>query len=338
MEIIHDFDSQQDGGSPTGGVVADPAGNVYGPMSGGQSGYGFVYELASRNQGWVFSPLYNFTGGSNGSAPGTPIIGPGGVLYGTASGGIQNCSGGYCGLIYSLRPPPTACLTALCSWTESVVYQPTGNNDVPGPGGLVFDQAGNLYGTSGSGGAYGAGAVFELTPSPGGWTEQILYSFTGGSDGSGPSSLVADSDGNLYGTAGGGEFGNGVVFQLVRLPSGGSWKENVIYTFNFQGEFFGGGPYSLVQASLGNLFGIASYEFGGPYPYIEVFELSPSGGSWVFSQIYNNGTLYYLAWSNSNLATDAAGEAYWLGLRRCVLPQGKRQPELTNSAQWITAI
>ena len=76
MEIIHDFDSQQDGGSPTGGVVADPAGNVYGPMSGGQSGYGFVYELASRNQGWVFSPLYNFTGGSNGSAPGTPIIGP----------------------------------------------------------------------------------------------------------------------------------------------------------------------------------------------------------------------------------------------------------------------
>ena len=199
-----------------------------------------------------------------------------------------------------------------------MVYQPTGNNDVPGPGGLVFDQAGNLYGTSGSGGAYGAGAVFELTPSPGGWTEQILVQLHRRKRRKRPSSLVADSDGNLYGTAGGGEFGNGVVFQLVRLPSGGSWKENVIYTFNFQGEFFGGGPYSLVQASLGNLFGIASYEFGGPYPYIEVFELSPSGGSWVFSQIYNNGTLYYLAWSNSNLATDAAGEAYWAsGWRRC---------------------
>ncbi len=172
-------------------------------MSGGDTGFGLVYQIALKGQGWVFNTLYNFAGGSGGSSPGTPIVGPEGTLYGTANGGMQNCGQNhtdYCGLIYSLRPAPTPCTTSSCPWTKSMVYQPTGNNDAYDPGNLVFDEAGNLYGTSGSGGAYGQGAVFELTPSNGGWTETILYNFTGGSDGGGPSSLTLGSDGNLYGT------------------------------------------------------------------------------------------------------------------------------------------
>ncbi len=304
MQIIHDFNSQTDGGDPSGGVVADEAGNVYGPMSGGQNGYGFVYEIASKKQ--LFTPLYNFTGGSDGGNPNSPIVGPEGVLYGTAAGGC-------CGLVYSLRPAPTACLTNSCSWTESTVYQFTGSDGVSGPGNLVFDQEGNLYGTSASGGAYGQGAVFELTPSSGGWTEAILYSFTGGSDGGGPTSVVAGIDGNVYGTAGGGADGYGVVFQLVRPPSGGSWTENVIYNFTCQ-PCYTAYPYalSLIQDDLGNLYGIFVDGYSG-IDEAEVFELSPSGRSWVFSVLDSLDGLDPVDWTFTDLAADAAGNVYWAG-------------------------
>ena len=304
MQIIHDFNSQTDGGDPSGGVVADEAGNVYGPMSGGQNGYGFVYEIASKKQ--LFTPLYNFTGGSDGGNPNSPIVGPEGVLYGTAAGGC-------CGLVYSLRPAPTACLTNSCSWTESTVYQFTGSDGVSGPGNLVFDQEGNLYGTSAFGGAYGQGAVFELTPSSGGWTETILYSFTGGSDGGGPTSVVAGIDGNVYGTAGGGADGYGVVFQLVRPPSGGSWTENVIYNFTCQ-PCYTPYPYalSLIQDDLGNLYGIFVDGYYG-IDEAEVFELSPSGRSWVFSVLDSLDGLDPVDWTFTDLAADAAGNVYWAG-------------------------
>jgi len=307
MQIIHDFTGKGDGSSPSG-VAANAAGNVYGAMTTRDTGFGLVYEIASENQGWLFNILYSFTGGANGSLPSTPTLGPGGVLYGTASGGIPNCSGGFCGLVYSLRPAPTACLTSLCSWTESALYQPTGNNDAYDPGTLVFDQAGNLYGTSAQGGAYGQGAVFELTPSPGGWTENVLYSFTGGSNGSGPTSLLVGKDGDLYGSAGaGGAYGYGVVFQLVRPPSGYNWTENVIYAFTGQSD--GGGPYSLVQDGLGSFLGIASRIYNNR-PSLEVFMLSLSNGSWVFSEPFLIVTDDN-SWSASNLAADAAGNVYW---------------------------
>ena len=173
----------------------------------------------------------------------------------------------------------------------------------------AFDAAGNFYGFSGSGGTYGQGAVFELTPSLGGWTEKILYSFTGEGDGGGPNSLLVGNDGNLYGTAGGGG-GGGVVFQLVRPPSGDTWTENVIYSFT--GERNDSGPYSLVQDGLGSFLGMASSWFERDYrryPYVEVFLLSPSNGGWVFSEL---GSVFgEKGWSSSNLAADAEGNVYW---------------------------
>jgi uncharacterized repeat protein (TIGR03803 family) len=303
LQIVHDFSGKEDGRQPSG-VVADMAGNVYGAASGGGAGFGLVYEIASKSQGSVFNILHNFTGGSNGSSPSTPTVGPAGVLYGTADGGIQNCSGGYCGLVYSLKPAPTPCFAVSCPWTETVVYQPTGNNDAYDPGNLVFDQAGNLYGTSKAGGANGKGAIFELMPSSGGWTEKILYSFTGGSDGGTPNSLVVGIDGNLYGAAAGGAYNNGVVFQLV--PSGGSWTENVIYSFT--GEKDGYYPGSLFQDSFGNLYGVAYY--GGS---VDVFMLSPSHGGWVFGVTLYTGSAYGANWTNSDLAADVAGDLYWAG-------------------------
>src|SRR5208283_5342872 len=119
--------------------------------------------------------------------------------------------------------------------TETVLYNFTGHNDGGTPQSrLTPDGAGNLYGTTYSGGTSGVGTVFELSPNgSGGWNETVLYSFSGGMDGSHPSLsyVIFDKLGNLYGTAsnGGGANGYGVVFELS--PVGTSWTETVLYSF-----------------------------------------------------------------------------------------------------------
>jgi len=254
-----------------------------------------VYGSISSYRNAFFYTLYNFLGGSNGSSPDGVVAGPGGVLYGGASGGILNCGtngSSYCGVIYQVALPTAyLCATALCSWIETPIYQFTGNQDAWGGTLTTIDSAGNLYG-------YGNNMVFELSPSQGGWTEQILYTFTGGSDGNEPNSLLLGNDGNLYGTTllGGNNtcaYGGpcGVVFQLV--PSGNGWTENVLYTFT--GTSDGGWPGGVVQDSSGNLYGFnvcstmynrdcAEFSFE---EYGLIFQLTPSGGGWGFSVIHN---------------------------------------------------
>jgi hypothetical protein len=285
---LHDF-SPNVGPS---GLAIDTAGKVYGTFAnGGSHGAGLLYDFAQRAGHWFYSTLYNFLGGSNGSSPDGVIVGPEGALYGNADGGIQNCGTGgtsYCGLIYEAEPSATACATALCSWDVTPIYEFAADTD--GFGVTAFDSAGNLYGIGG--GAYGAGAVFELTPSQGSWTEKILYSFAGGSGGSAPNSLLVGHDGNLYGTAGGGIYGYGVVFQLV--PSGGGWTENVLYSFT--GLSDGYGPSGLIQDSQGTLLGFSTCYTpeqnycGIPLDFVQrglIFAMSPSGSGWSFNIIYD---------------------------------------------------
>ena len=289
FKVIHEFAANEQ--SPAPGLAIDQAGKLYGATgSGGDDGLGLAYQLALRGQGWIFTPLYSFLGGVHGQNPSPEILGPERALYGTADGGIQNCGSSgtdYCGVVYRLRPSPVACLTALCSWTESVIYRFTGNTDAWGGSVSAFDSAGNLYGISSSGGAYGQGAVYKLTPANGGWTERVIYNFTGQSDGAHPNSLLLGQDGNLYGTTVNNIYsGAGVIFQLVY--SGNSWTEETLATFGgcsaYDGECF---P-ELTLENRGDLFGIFQYRIQQCNPdcwyprYARIFEMSPSGSAFNY--------------------------------------------------------
>jgi uncharacterized repeat protein (TIGR03803 family) len=307
VQVIHDFTD----GVPSG-LTLDSSGSLYGTTTGGgDDGLGTVYKLTQRAGNWLFTSLYSFIGQDSGATPGNIIIGPGGDLFGTAQGGLRQC--GYqgsndCGVVYKLTPPPVACPAVMCSWDETVLYRFTGDPDgwAPVPGTLVSDGAGNLYGGTSYGGAFGRGTVYKLSPSRDGWTETVIYSFGD----NGPNSLLMGHDGNLYGITTDGAF-NGDVFQLV--PSVNSWTENVLYTFQNTQED-GTTPNSLVQDPSGNLYGISTWYYQYYYQYRTAgvfWKLSPSNHGWTFTELWLKQTdpRYYNDLFNS-LAIDSEGSTY----------------------------
>jgi len=308
--VLHNFTYGADGAEPEDGLTFDAAGNLYGTAAVGGVGYpyGTVFELSKRNSSWVFDPVFNnFTGiGENpGAFPTSGVtIGPNGSLYATTFGGGASCN---CGIVFNLRPSPTRPVSALPRWNETVLDEFTAGSDggFPQYGTLVFDQAGNLYGTTfGEFGSGGNGTVYELSPSGEGWTQDIIYSFTGGSDGGGPySGVIFDHAGNLYGTAyEGGESNHGTVFELS--PSASGWTEKTLHIF--QGGSDGSGPIaSLTMDAASNLYGTTCG--GGSQSGGTVFELAPSGDNWSHTVLYN-----FTARScpEGSLTFDAAGNLY----------------------------
>jgi len=314
FNVLYNFTGGQDGAHPSAGVIMDARGDLYGTANAGGDlscnpphGCGTVYELKRKGSGFVLNPLYSFGVGPDGGIPTAPaVFGRDGALYSTTSYGGTIGKG----TVFKLRPSPTACKTALCPWSESVLYSFQGgaNGDGGNPIGLVFDQTGNIYGTTSGGGAYTGGVAYELTSSGSGWTESLLHSFGGTGDGSAPyrSVLVIDNAGNLYGTTSLGGNNYGTVFQLT--PSGSGWIENVIY--NFQGGNDGGHPYAgLIFDQSGNLYGATTDSGSGGGGTI--FELSPSGSGWTFSVLYSlPGSAGYQCGPAWALFMDAQGNLY----------------------------
>ncbi len=297
LQVLYNFTQQQAGTSGQDGVVIDRAGNLYGAFpNGGEHSAGFVFKL-THSADWVFDPLFSFAGGSSGSQPTGLIVGPNGSLYGGAQGGIQNCGtdgSQYCGLVFNLRPRPTACPTSQCSWTESVPYRFSSESDGSGAINVTaFDQQGNLYGTTSTGGAYDYGTVFELTPSGAGWTKTTLYSFSPPNN---PIQVLFGSDGNLYGVTNSDlENAEGFVFQLT--PSGGQWNLNLLQFYRY------GGPKNLVQDSYGNLYGMLP-------PVATIFAILKAGSGWNF---FTYGVGDY-GGNVNGLTVDANGNLYVTGL------------------------
>ncbi len=289
--VLHTFTGGADGGNPFAGLTMGGPGLFYGTAeNGGTHQDGVVFKLVHRGSGWTLNPLYEFQGGNDGLDPLGPItIGPNGALYGTTQyGGGRNTTG----TVFELQPPATECRTSMCYWSETILHSFHGG---PNDGGypfytkLIFDQAGNIYGTTELGGAYGVGTVFELSPSDRRWTLSLLHSFSeNGIDGYEPLvGVIFDPAGNLYGATwlggnSGGE-GGGTVFQLS--PSGGTWTENILYDFPLDSLGGPSEPGALIMGQSGNLYGATAQ--GGDGSNGTVFELTPSGGSWVYSLLYN---------------------------------------------------
>jgi uncharacterized repeat protein (TIGR03803 family) len=200
--------------------------------------------------------LYSFTGGSDGRYPEGRLTSDGsGNFYGATTGGGLGS-----GTVFELSPNGGG------GWSETVLHSFTGGLDggTPYYSYVIFDSAGNLYGTASQGGAYGDGVVFQLSPAGTNWTETVLYNFESQSGGGHPQNgLIFDSSGNLYGMNSAG------VFELS--PSDGEWTEQVIYETET-------GSYAGLAISAGKIFGVGMET---------IFELSPNGdGGWTPTVIH----------------------------------------------------
>jgi uncharacterized repeat protein (TIGR03803 family) len=258
-------------------------GNLFGTGSGDiQYGHGQVFELTNSNGTWSETSADIFNG-KDGSTPAAGLIHDSyGDLYGTTTAGDTY---GYGNVFYTFNSAGTWYLEKIWAFGEI-----SGDGQYP-TSDLIMDSAGNLYGTTLNGGAYGGGTVFELTYTNI-WTETILHNF-GGSDGANPyAGLFMDSSGNLYGTTeSGGAHGYGTAFELTQ--SGGTWKETVLHSFGSSKD--GRTPYGgLVRNSkTGAFYGTTAY--GGTYTCDTlhgyncgtVFKLYLSSGVWKEKVLYN---------------------------------------------------
>lgn len=311
--VLYSFAGGSDGAYPDGPLIMDSSGNLYGTTraGGGSSNFGTVFKLVPNGSGgYTESVLHAFTGSSDGQDPVGPLLmDSGGDLYGTTEfGGGANDYG----TVFRLAPGGGG-------YTESVLYGFAGVNDGANPvSGLIMDKAGNLYGTTAYGGSgsslayYSYGTVFELASNgSGGYTESVLYRFTGGSDGANPfTGLVVDSAGNFYGTTvnGGGSQNDGSVFKLAP-NGGGGYAESVLHSFGGGGD--GVNPSSgLIMDNAGNLYGTTSFGGGSNNSGI-VFMLSPNtSGGYAESILYSftagsDGSL-----PSGGLIMDSAGDIY----------------------------
>jgi uncharacterized repeat protein (TIGR03803 family) len=227
-KVLHRFtfdSTTYDGTRPGfGSLIFDKAGNLYGTTSyGGRCveapGCGTVFQLTRHAKGrWTEKVLYRFqANGKDGYGPNSGLIfDAAGNLYGTTfvGGRSSSCYLG-CGTVFQLTPGANG------RWAERVLYSFSGKDGTGPTGSLIFDAKGNLYGNTNTGGTYGRGTVFRLSPVASGKSKELLYSFKPGEDGNYPGGgLIFDSAGNLYGTTfAGGDHDGGTVYKFIPLLS-----------------------------------------------------------------------------------------------------------------------
>jgi hypothetical protein len=314
VNVLYQFSGGADGGFPTGSLLLDTAGNLYGTtLISGRSRNGVVFRLTPSILGapWTETVLYNFPRYDNVDvvANGGLLEDASGALYGTAFGNDR-------GFAYRLAPPAPGGT----SWRYSTIYSFSGRADGGGPSGpLSLTPFGQLVGVTQAGGDISGGhqcdcgVAYTLTPPTQGgtWQEGVAHSFAGLPDGTVPSGrLAADADGALYGTTFQGGSGHcvdhvahavtgcGTVFRLS--PSGPGWSETILYNFQpDEGHF---PTNSVVFGPDGALYGSA-----GP----DVFRLSTDqNGDWQKSTLFGFPDRASGAAPEGGLIFDASGNIY----------------------------
>jgi len=287
-KILYSFGGGADGAFPAAGMILDPAGNLYGTTyAGGSNAEGTVFQLAPKAGGsWTEKVLHSFGNGKDGEHPYSGLVlGAAGNLYGTTYvGGANNM-----GIVFQLTPK------ARGKWAEHVVHSFSGKDGAYSYAGLITDAAGDLYGTTHSGGADGFGTVFELTPKAGGgWTEHVLHSFNGTDGEEATAGLIFDHSGNLYGATA------ITIFELMR-KAGGGWVEKVLHN--------SGSTAGLIFDGVGRLYGTTYV--GGSYGEGTVFELTDKAdGKWKYLVVYSFLGSVDGANPFAGLALDRSGNMY----------------------------
>jgi len=268
-----------------------------------------IFLLIPTAHGQTFSVVHTFTGGGDGAQPFAGLtFDRAGNLYGTTHSGGNN--GG--GTVFKMTAKGS-------TWLITPLYEfsPQGRGGANPSSGVIFGPDGSLYGTATTGGS-GFGTVYKLQPPQNAcktticyWTQTVLYSFAGGTDGNQPTgNLFFDPAGNIYGTTqAGGTFDYGTVFQLTK--SGGNWTESVLYSFA-SGQDGNGPTDGVIMNSAGNLFGTT------PYGGINncqggcgtVYELTPSGSGWTEQIIYRFQGKPDAQRAYGGLILDSAGNLY----------------------------
>ena len=324
--------TSDDGQGPSGGLIADKWGNLYGTTASGGANFlraGTVFELTpptGQQTQWSESVLWSFGATSDdGRRPsGGLIADKRGNLYGTTAEGGANALL-RAGTVFELSPPHGK----QTQWSESVLWSFGASGDGQSPvAGLIADKWGNLYGTTELGGENGIdvgggpgvgsgdGTVFELSPPAGQqtqWFEKVLWSFGASGDGLQPfAGLIADKWGNLYGTTpfGGANVPGGTVFELS--PSTGQqtqWRERVLWSFGFGDGFQ---PVAgLLADKWGNLYGTTF--LGGASDLGTVFELSPPAGQqtqWLEKVLWSFGASGDGLFPGASLISNEWGDLY----------------------------
>jgi uncharacterized repeat protein (TIGR03803 family) len=294
--VLHNFANGADGCRPSGSLLSDPAGNLYGVTSGdGPAGGSVVFML---NPSGHLTVLYTFTD-SLYAPNGSLIRDSAGNLYGTTYYGGLPDDGRY-GVVYRLDTAGT--LTALYSFKGGI----DGANPAAG---VIRDSDGNLYGTTQNGGQLGFGTVFELDKTG---KETVRYSFAQ-DNGMPAAGVIRDSNGNLYGTTAMGPQPN-IAGVLYKLDPNNRYTQLHLFYFG-QGDK----PYSgVIRDSAGNLYGTTSH--GGPRPAAGVvYKLDPSGNYTLlhtFARATDGANPY------AGVVADAAGNLYGTTLHGGVGNQG----------------
>ncbi len=288
---LHRFTGNRDGGAPTGALVMDESGNLFGTTENGGSqlcgtpGCGVVYELSPTSSSpWTLTVIYSFPDSSAGARPNGLVRDASGNLYGSTTNGGTDW-----GVVYALSQSSG-------SWVETVLHA-FSNTDGSLPNSTLYmDGSGNLFGTTLQGGVLtgncktfgGCGTVFELSPASGGGWNFANYAFPTPTQGIFPVGAVReDASGNLYGvTSAGGINSGGVAFKLVPV-SGGGWTESVFHTFDLAK---GSSPVGLIEDGKGGYYGAA--QSGGNTSCNggcgTVFDLTPtSSGGWVATTLHS---------------------------------------------------
>lgn len=322
LSLLHTFTGGADGANPLSRVVFGPGGLLYGTASAGGNptcvfegltGCGTIFALQppaficrSISCPWTESVIHTFVESDGWQPNGDLIFDAANNMYGIASDGGQNgnCNG-YpgCGVAFELTHSGNNWNQ---NWSQSVLWNfGLGTDGLLPIGDLTFDSSGNLYGAAYDGGTGGDGIVYQLVPSHGLWNENILYNFTGGTDGAHPyAGTAVDGSGNVYATTSvGGSGGGGTAVKLT--PNGTGWTFSLIASFD---GTFGSEFCRLLIDHSGNLYGTTRND--GAFGFGNVFKLMPSGGGYTYVSLYDFTGGADGAQPKGNLTFDSNGNLY----------------------------